>query len=256
MIQLVEEVKKELTELAEPEYQAFHSKLLPGIDSIMGVRVPALRKLAQKIAKKDWRAYLDAECFTTYEETMLHGMVIGYAKMDDEERRKRLDVFVPHINNWAVCDCCTSTYKFMKKDQRLWADYLMQQIQMGTEYRIRFSVVALMDYYVSDEWIDFVLDTYEDICHEGYYVKMAVAWGVSVCYVKYPQKTMRLFQENKLDTFTNNKAIQKIRESFRVSPKEKDELKKWKKEQPKRWQISFSHQGAYKIENGENQCQK
>lgn len=224
------EVKKELVGLAEPEYQAFHSKLLPGIEHIMGVRVPALRKLSKKIAGTDWRTYLEAECFETYEETMLHGLVIGYAKMDEEERLKRLDVFVPHINNWAVCDCCTSTYKFMKKDQDIWADYLMKQIKNGTEYSIRFSVVALMDYFINDEWIDHVLQTYENISHDGYYVKMAVAWGISVCYVKYPEKTMRLFQENKLDMFTHNKAIQKIRESFRVSKKEKDELKKWKKE--------------------------
>lgn len=229
MNDLIKEIKTELTELAEPEYQAFHSRLLPGIDGIMGVRVPALRKLAQRISKGEWRTYLDAGCFDTYEETMIHGMIIGYAKMDPEERTQYFDKFVPQINNWAVCDYCVSTYKFVKNDQNFWADYLMKQLQAGTEYSIRFAVVAFMGYFINDEWIDRVLEIYKGIRHDGYYVKMAVAWGISMCYVKYPEKTRALLEEKCLDTFTHNKAIQKIRESYRVTKEEKEELKKWRK---------------------------
>lgn len=229
MNDLVKVIKNELQELADPKYKEFHSRLVPGIDGFMGVRVPALRKLAQKISKEDWRTYLDAACFDTYEETMIHGMVIGYARMEQEERVQYLNRFVPCINNWAVCDCCTSTYKFMKKEQAFWAEYLMQQLQIGTEYSIRFAVVAFMDYFINDEWIDRVLEIYKNVCHEGYYVKMAVAWGISVCYVKHPEKTRKLLEEKSLDTFTHNKSIQKIRESYRVTKEEKEELKKWRK---------------------------
>lgn len=233
MVQLIEEIRNELTALSDLDYQVFHSRLLPGIDNIMGVRVPALRKMAQRVSKNNWRSYLDAQYFDTYEETMIHGLIIGYAKMDLDECRKRLDIFVPHITNWAVCDCCTSTYKFMKKDQDIWADYLVKQIRNGTEYSIRFGVVALMDYFINDDWIDRVLQIYENISHDGYYVKMAVAWGISVCYVKYPGKTRSLLEENRLDVFTHNKAIQKIRESYRVSKEEKDELNSLKRNMAK-----------------------
>jgi len=226
MNQLVEEIKRELQELAEPEYRDFHAHLLPGIQNIMGVRVPAMRKLANKVARQDWRAYLKEASDDTYEEIMVQGMVIGYAKMELAERIGYLDVFVPKINNWAVCDCCTSTYKFMAKDQELWFEYLLGQIEAGTEFRVRFGVVALMDYFVSEEWIDRVLAVYDKIRHEGYYVKMAVAWGISVCYVKFPEKTRAMLEDNQLDDFTQNKAIQKIRESYRVSPEEKEELKR------------------------------
>lgn len=229
MNQLVEEIKKELTELAEPEYRDFHSGLLPGTEHVMGVRVPELRKLARRVAKQDWRVYLAEASDDTYEEIMIQGMVTGYAKMDRDERVTYLDRFVPKIDNWAVCDCCTSTYKFMQKDQEEWFAYLMRQIASGTEFGIRFGVVALMDYFVTDEWIDRVLEVYDGISHDGYYVKMAVAWGVSVCYVKFPERTRRFLAENHLDAFTQNKAIQKIRESYRVSREEKEEIKRFKR---------------------------
>ena len=226
---LAEEVKKELQNLADTEYQKFHSGLLPGVEHILGVRVPELRKIAKKLSRGEWRSYLEAGCDDTYEEIMIQGMLIGYAKMEKEERVKWLDLFVPKINNWAVCDCCTSTYKFMQKNQDEWFSYLMKQIDVGSEYSIRFGVVALMDYFVTEEWIDTVLKIYDGIFHEGYYVKMAVAWAVSMCYVKFPGKTRAFLEDNHLDTFTQNKAIQKIRESYRVSKEEKEELKQLKR---------------------------
>lgn len=225
---LVEVIRKELFQLAEPEYQKFHSGLLPGVDHILGVRVPKLRVLARKVARADWRAYVRVEP-ETYEECMIQGMAIGYASMSVKERMKFLDLFVPRINNWAVCDCCTSTYKFMSEHLDQWYDYLLKQLSAGTEYRIRFAVVALMDYYVNDEWIDDVLRIYSSIEHEGYYVKMAVAWGVSVCYIRYPEKTGLLLSDNRLDVFTHNKAIQKIRESRRISREEKERVNGWKR---------------------------
>lgn len=229
MNQLAEEIKRELQELAEPEYRDFHAHLLPGVENIMGVRVPAMRKLAKKAARQDWRAYLADPSDDTYEEIMVQGMVIGYAKMETAERVSHLNEFVPKIDNWAVCDCCVSTCKFMAKDQELWFEYLLGQIETGTEFRIRFGAVALMDYFVSEEWIDRVLAVYDKIRHEGYYVKMAVAWGISVCYVKFPEKVRAMLKDNHLDDFTQNKAIQKIRESYRVSREDKEEIRRFRR---------------------------
>lgn len=225
MSDLDEKIKEELKEFAEPQYKKFQEGLLPGIDDIMGVRVPKLRAIAKKAIKDDWRSYLAKKSVLTYEERMIHGMIIGYAQMDIEERTACLDQFVPMIDNWAVCDCCTSTFKFIKSDQEVWFDYLMKQLAVGTEFSIRFAVVALMNYYVSEKWIDQVLEIYDTINHEGYYAKMAVAWGISICYVKFPEKTKKLLIKNNLDDFTHNKAIQKIRESYKVSATEKEALK-------------------------------
>lgn len=196
-------VRNELLALAEPDYRAFHSNLLPGVDNILGVRVPKLREIAKRIVKAAspdsetsvWRTYLDTIRCEYYEETMIYGMIIGYAKMDDTEREQRLNTFIPMINNWAVCDCCCSTIKFIAKDLTKWFPYLLGQIEKGQEFSIRFGIVALMDYYITEEWIDRLLEIYHDIHHEAYYVKMAVAWAISMCYVKFPEKTKTFLKQ-------------------------------------------------------------
>ena len=228
MDNLSERIKSELLEKADPKYREFHSGLVPGTENIMGVRIPELRKIARSAAKEDWRNYLEKCCPDTYEEVMIRGMIIGYAKMDDEERMQYLNRFVPEIDNWAVCDSCMSTYKFMQKKPEIWYSYLRQKVEEGTEFSIRFGVVGLMDYFINEEYIDRLLKIFDKIQHEGYYVKMAVAWAISMCYVKFPEKTRAFLEHNHLDTFTQNKAIQKIRESYRVSQEEKEELKKLK----------------------------
>ena len=99
------------------------------------------------------------------------------------------------------------------------------------EYEIRFAVVCLLDFFIQEDFIDRILSFFSSIHHDGYYVKMAIAWAVSVCYVKFPEKTESFLLQNTLDDFTHNKAIQKIRESFRVSKEKKEKLKQWKRKE-------------------------
>ena len=100
-----ENIRKELQDLVDSKYQEFHSALVPGIGNILGVRIPQLRILAKEIAKRDnWRMFVEATDTKFYEETMLQGMVIGLAKMELDERMKHISMFVPRIDNWAVCD--------------------------------------------------------------------------------------------------------------------------------------------------------
>ena len=89
----------------------------------------------------------------------------------------------------------------------------------------------MLDFFINEEYIDQVLEILGKVRHEGgYYVKMAAAWAVSVCYVKFPEKTEVFLRKNLLDDFTHNKAIQKIRESYRVSKEEKERLKELRRE--------------------------
>ena len=57
---------------------------------------------------------------------------------------------------------------------------------------------------------------------------MAIAWCYSICFIKYYNKTKRFFYSNDLDKFVRNKSIQKALESFRLSEKQKTELRKLK----------------------------
>ena len=146
-----------------------------------------------------------------------------------KEKLKYLDKFVPKIDNWAVCDCSVSTFKFVEKNQEEVWEYLQKYLKSKKEFELRFAVIMLMDYYFQEEYIDQVLETYDNIHHDGYYVKMAVAWAISMAYVKFPEKTWEFLQNNHLDDFTYNKALQKMVESYRVDSETKEEIKKMKR---------------------------
>lgn len=209
-------VRESIFELADEDYRQFHCKLVPGVDNIVGVRLPNLRKLAKELAKGDWRNYLLEAQNDYYEEIMLQGLVIGYAKGDIEEILPYITAFVPKINNWAVCDSCSNSLKITRNHlARVW-EFLQPYLHSPKEYELRFGIVMLLSFYITDEYIDRVLLLCDAAKHEGYYVKMAVAWTISICFIKYPEKTMIYLKNNTLDDFTYNKALQKITESFRV----------------------------------------
>lgn len=222
-------IREKLFELQDKKYKDFHSSLCPNINDIIGVRIPELRNIAKQIAKENPVEYLENVPKEYYEEKMLQGLVIGYMKSSLEEKQKYLDEFVPIIDNWAICDCCTSTYKFTNKYLTEMWNYIQKYLSSDKEFELRFAIVMLMDYYITDEYIDRVIKIYDNIHNDAYYVKMAIAWALSVCYVKFPKKTMDFMQKNNLDDFTYNKALQKMIESYRVDENIKNELRKMKR---------------------------
>lgn len=222
-------IRNQLLKLAEEEYRKFSSALIPNINNVLGVRLPALRKLAKQIANGDWRAYLTHADSEFFEETMLQGMVIGCARTDIEELLHYTADFVPKIDNWSVCDSFCSGLKFTKTNmERVWG-FIQPYLLSDKEYELRFGVVMLLCYYVEDNYIDSVLQLLDQIKHEAYYVKMAVAWAISICYIKFPAPTMIYLQHNTLDNDTYNKALQKIVESLRIDPETKSRMRSMKR---------------------------
>ncbi|CAM3941294.1 DNA alkylation repair protein [Cohnella lubricantis] len=215
-------LRDRLKELAEEDYRRFASSLIPNIDNLLGVRLPALRKLAIEMAKGDWRAYLAEAENDYFEEIMLQGMVIGYAKTDVEEQLRYAASFVPKIDNWSVCDSFCQGLKFARTNQqRVW-EFLQPYLASDAEYEIRFGAVMLLMHYVDEAHIERVLELLDRIDHDAYYVKMAVAWALSICFSKLPEPTLRyLRSDNSLDKFTYNKALQKITELSRTDPETK-----------------------------------
>lgn len=226
-------IREQISVLAEPSYKQFSAKLLPGTERIAGVRLPLLRKLAKQVVKKDWRGYLEQALTGSeaewFEEIMIQGMIIGYAPMTPEERFSYLDKYILKIDNWSVCDSVCATMKFAKEYQSETWDFLQSYVSGKEEYGIRFAVVMYINYYINEAYLEKVLEQIDKIEHSAYYVKMAVAWAVSMCYVFSTKKTENYLKTCSLDDFTYNKAIQKIIESRQVDEKEKEKLKKQKR---------------------------
>ena len=93
----------------------------------------------------------------------------------------------------------------------------------------RFGLVLLLTYYINDEYIDEVIKISMDINSKDYYVLMANAWLISICYIKYPEKIEPLILNKSWDIITLKKAIGKIKDSYRVNKEDKEKLNKFLK---------------------------
>lgn len=225
-----EQIREKLIELADEKYKTFHSTLCPNTQNILGVRIPMLRKLAKELIKKiDVEEYLQTAKQDYYEEIMLQGMIIGMAKMPFKEKMQYIKAFIPKIDNWAVCDTFCSGLKEVKKHKEEFWQFILPYIASTKEFEVRFAVVCMMDYYLEKEKIQEIFGYLEQIKEDKYYIKMAVAWLLSVAIVKLPEETMHYLQRSKLDNWTYNKAIQKMIESYRISDETKENLRRMKR---------------------------
>ncbi len=228
-----QKIKKELKQLVDEKYREFHKGLCPGTENILGIRVPVLRDYAKKLAKeyeiKELLKNIDNEY---YEEIMLQGMLIGLEKDKDKGIQnilKDIEEFVPKIDNWAVCDVFCAGLKMTKKHVKEMWDFLQKYVTSDKEFEIRFGVVMILDYYITEEYLEKNFAIFDNIKSDQYYVQMAVAWAISICLIKFYNKTLQYLKQARIDKFTYNKALQKAVESYRISQEQKAELRKMKK---------------------------
>lgn len=223
------DIRKELMLLQDLKYKEFHSSLCPGINNIIGVRVPDIRKLVKKILKDDYIIYLDNISRDYYEEVMIEGLIIVTSKMSLDEKFLYLKKFVPKIDNWAICDTVCASFKFKDNElDEVW-EFITKYKNSRNEFELRFMIVMMMDYFLVDKYIDKVIAIVDKISSGYYYTDMAVAWLISVMFVKDRERCLDYLYNNNLSTFTYNKALQKINESNRVSESDKKIICKMKK---------------------------
>ena len=231
-MELKSEVKEFLYKNGDKKYLDFSDSLDKYKNyKKVGVRIPLLREYASALSKNYNLNYLynniDDEY---YEEILLKGFIIGkYKKLSYEELKEYIIDFVPKIKDWSVCDtfCCSLkiTKKYLDEVYKLINKYLKSKI----EFEVRYALVMLLNYYINDEYIDKLFEIINEVKLDKYYVKMANAWLISFCMIKYFDKTYLFMKDNKsLDKWTYNKAIDKSIESFRLDDKQKSKLKKLK----------------------------
>lgn len=220
------EIQKELLSLADEPYRQFQSRLIPGADNILGVRLPVLRKMARRLLKEKGTFCLERLTDETYEELQLQGLIIGAIREEAGEKLERIRKFVDKIDNWAVCDAFCASLKFTRKNQALVLDFLKPYVFSAQEFEARFAAVMLLSWYADEEHIQETLHLLDQIRQPDYYASMAVAWAVSVCYVKFPEITMGYLTEwNTLDEDTYRRALQKILESSRAGKEQKQQIR-------------------------------
>lgn len=217
-----------LYSLQDLKYKVFHSRIIMS-DNLIGVRTPELKRVASIIAKNDYIGFIKYNTKNTYEEKVLYGLVLGYLKINFKCCLELLKDFIPFVDNWAINDIVCANMKCFKKNQEEGYKFIIDCLRSNNSWSIRFGIVLLLDFYINDNYIDKILDICNMIKSDEYYVKMAVAWLLSICYIKYKEKTLSFLETTTIDDWTYNKAIQKIIESTRVEKQEKLELKKLKR---------------------------
>lgn len=226
---LKKDFRKQLLALQEEGYQKFTQALNPGIENMLGIRLPVLRKFAKEILKSDWQSYIADSDIKYAEELMLDAMIIGLAKPEFKELKKHFKKFIPKINGWAVCDVFCSGLCIKDENLPELFDFISPYIKSKKEFDVRFCAVMLLCFFTDKKFIKQALDILNQAKHQGYYAQMGVAWAVSILYIKQPQETLKFIRKNSLDNFTHNKSIQKICESLRVDKDAKEMLKQLKR---------------------------
>lgn len=223
-----EDILKLLEHNKDIKYKIFNDKIVNTKMNTIGVRVPVLRKISKKIAKTDYEAFLNQVKNNYYEEVMLEGMVISNIK-DPSIIIQKLDKFLDKIDNWAICDMVCSSCKILNKIKDEFMNFIKRNLLSSNPWRVRFSFVSLLNYFVSEEYLNEIYKLIDNDVNHDYYVMMSKAWLICECYVKYPKKTIKYLKHSNIDLVTYNKAISKIIESNRVLKNDKIELKKMKK---------------------------
>ena len=219
------EITKRLFELQDEKYADFQAKLTPGIprESFIGVRVPQVRTLAKSYYKDPESADLLQELpHQYYDENMLHGLVLSEMK-DFEACVKAVDAFLPYVDNWAVCDIMSP--KVFRKHKEELLPVIKRWVASDQVYTCRFGIEMLMSHYLDQDYKPEYLEIVAAVRSEEYYVNMMIAWFFATALAKQWDTVIPCIEEKKLEPWVHNKTIQKARESYRITPEQKEYLK-------------------------------
>ena len=219
------EIQKLLFDRQDPAYRAFQSKLMPTVDpeTVIGVRMPALRKLARELAGTPLaEGFLQRLPHRYYEENNLHGLLLSSIP-DYAAAVAALEKFLPFVDNWATCDLLSP--KAFRRHPPALPEQIRRWAGDPHPYTVRFGLGMLMSFYLEGAFRPEYLDLAASVRREEYYVKMMAAWYFATALAKQYDAALPYVEERRLDRWTHNKTIQKAVESYRITPEQKAYLR-------------------------------
>lgn len=221
----MEEIQKHLFELQDIKYRDFHSRLMPDTDkeTVIGIRVPVLRKYAKSIAGTELSEKFIKELpHHYYEENNLHMMLItrikGYDRCISEIER-----FLPYIDNWATCDFPAPKCFENHKEELL--PVIKCWIASSETYTIRYGIGMLMRLYLDEDFEPEYVKLVAGVESDEYYVNMMIAWYMATALAKQWDAVIPYIEEHRMSDWVHRKTIQKAVESYRITDEQKRYLK-------------------------------
>ena len=221
-------IQERLFALQDEKYREFHRSLIPGLprENIIGIRIPAMRKLAKEFVKEpEAIVFLKQLPHTYYDENTLHALLIAEIK-DYDACMEAVEAFLPYIDNWAVCDGFSP--KVFGKHKAELLEKIRLWIPSEHIYTCRFGIGMLMRWFLDEDFQPGYLELPAAVRSEEYYVNMMTAWFFATALAKQWNAAIPYLEQNRLDPWTHNKTIQKARESYRITTEQKEYLKRLK----------------------------
>ena len=217
------DIQKALFEMQDIKYRDFHAKLMPNIDKnlIIGVRIPQIRTLAKKI-KGNTGDFLEKLPHKYYEENNLHAFLIAEIA-DFDECIKKLNAFLPYVDNWATCDSMKP--KCFKKNKAKLILEIEKWLKSNHEYTVRFAILMLMTHFLDEDFDEKYLEKVSKIKSDKYYINMMIAWYFQAALSKHWDNTVEYLENGSLSDWIKRKTVQKARESYRITENQKKYLK-------------------------------
>lgn len=206
-------------------YRAFQTKLVPNIapETIVGVRTPALRRIAKELFESaDRDAFLSDLPHRYYEENLVHFFMTAMFREFDA-CISMTEAFLPYVDCWPVSD--QATPKTFRKNHEKLLPYIRKWIASEHVYTARFGLRMLMNEFLDGDFKPEYLALAASKQGDDYYLKMMVAWFFATALAKQYDETVPYFETRRLDEWTHRKAIQKAIESYRVSDEHKAYLR-------------------------------
>lgn len=205
----------------------YTNKLIPNAKPCLGVYTKNLKSIAKDMVLENRYDFLNEE-HKYHDEDMVHVLMITYIK-DYDLMLKHLKNVIPMLSNWAMVDQLVCNLKIVKKHKTDILKLLDEYKYSNNEYEVRFVLIMLLAYYCEEEYLEYIFNTIEQSYKDAYYIKMGMAWLLCDCMIKHREATMNYLKKCSIDSWTYNKAIQKMIESYRISDDDKIMLRKMKK---------------------------
>lgn len=221
----VQAVREQLFGLQDETYRDFQSALMPTVpkEKVIGVRTPALRKLAKQLAgTPQAEAFLQALPHDYYEENNLHAFLIE-AIRDYGTALAETEKFLPYIDNWATCDFPEP--KCFRKNKKAVLEEVRKWIASTETYTIRYGIGMLMRLFLDEDFSPEYLEMAAGVQSQEYYVNMMIAWYFATALAKQWDAAVPYIEQHRLSDWVHKKTIQKAVESYRITSEQKEYLK-------------------------------
>lgn len=218
------DIRARLISLAEEPFAKFQARLIPSLSPsvILGIRTPRLREEATCIWKTgDYEDFLNDLPHRYFEENNLHAFILEKFVCYGE-CLKRVNAFLPYVDNWATCDQMNPK-AFAHRPELV--PEIEKYLKSGHTYTVRFGMNMLMKHFLDELFDPKYPELVASVKSDDYYVKMMIAWYFATALCKQYDAAVPYIEEHRLAPDVLRMTVKKANESYRIPDEIKAKLK-------------------------------